>query len=242
MPRGVFMNQGKEQVDIEQYSKSEKKIPESDVSYLLRIDGHKHEVLTATVTGQQLLDLAGHMGKHHEFDLYQKFTAGKREKIEPGSIVDLTTPGIEKFITICKTNTDGLHNRRDFELPENDLNFLKSRDYHWETISGSGQKFLIIHCYPIPAGYNVNNASLALLIAAGFPETQIDMGFFKPALKRTAGIAIRAISQENVVGEFWQRWSRHRTAENKWRPGVDDLSTHLAYVDNWLEAELKRGQ
>lgn len=229
-------------IDIEQYVKEGKKIPDSGVIYFIKIDGLKHEFSSPKILGKQLLDLAGHHGKHHEFDLYQKFSDGKREKIEPDTIVDLTTFGVEKFISICKTNTDGLQNlRQDFALPENDLDFLKTFPYNWETLSLGGQKTLIIHNYPVPNGYNVNNVSLALLIPAGYPETQIDMAYFKPSLIRNDGIAIRTITQENIAGEHWQRWSRHRGAENAWRPGIDDISTHLAYVDHWLEAELKRG-
>jgi hypothetical protein len=236
-------NNGHEQhVDIEQYSKEGKKIPESGVIYFFKIDGHRHQVSSTKIFGKQLLDMAGHHGKHHEFDLYQKFSDGQRVKIEPDTEVDLSAFGVEKFITICKTNTDGLQNpKRDFALPEVDVEYLKAKKFLWETISLNNQKALIIYDYPVPSGYNVKIVTIALMIASGYPEAQIDMAYFTPDLKRNDGIGIRSAEHHNLAGQTWQRWSRHRTAANKWRPGVDDLSSHLAYVDQWLTAELKRG-
>jgi hypothetical protein len=42
------------------------------------------------------------------------------------------------------------------------------------------------------------------------------------------------------AGRQWQQWSRHRTAASAWRPGEDDLSTHMPCVQDWLAAELKK--
>jgi hypothetical protein len=39
-----------------------------------------------------------------------------------------------------------------------------------------------------------------------------------------------------AIGEF-QQWSRHRTQQNAWRPGEDDISTYLSLVDDWLRRE-----
>ena len=43
-----------------------------------------------------------------------------------------------------------------------------------------------------------------------------------------------------VDGKDFQQWSRHRTTESPWRPGEDDLSSHLVLVDDWLEREFKK--
>ena len=53
------------------------------------------------------------------------------------------------------------------------------------------------------------------------------------------GKAIQALSPENFDGKTWQRWSRHRTQVNLWRPGVDGLATQYALVQEWLERELR---
>jgi hypothetical protein len=67
------------------------------------------------------------------------------------------------------------------------------------------------------------------------------MVWFEPALVLTSGRAIGALSSHTIDGTTWQRWSRHRTAQNPWRPGVDDVSTHLGLVDDWLSREVARG-
>ena len=67
------------------------------------------------------------------------------------------------------------------------------------------------------------------------------MAYFHPALRRQDGKGIPATeSTENVDNKTFQRWSRHRTGENPWRPGVDDVSTHLAQVKHWLVREFQK--
>lgn len=128
--------------------------------------------------------------------------------------------------------------RKDFELPEIDTEFLSRSGRRWETIRDAGE-WVIISDYPLPPGYNVANATIALKIDGGYPVTQIDMVYFDPPLGREDGKPIGALSPQPISGKQFQRWSRHRTGENPWRPGVDDISTHLSLVDFWLEREFK---
>ena len=92
----------------------------------------------------------------------------------------------------------------------------------------------------IPTGYNHSRVSLALLIPSNYSDSQIDMVYFLPALQRNDGKAIANLSNQNIRGEVWQRWSRHRTATNPWRPGVDDVASHLGLVDDWLRREFEK--
>jgi hypothetical protein len=83
---------------------------------------------------------------------------------------------------------------------------------------------------------------VALSISSAYPDAQIDMAFFSPSLQRKDGKPINATSHIQLIGgKNWQRWSRHRTAENKWRPGIDNISTHLTQVKHWLEREIPKG-
>lgn len=129
--------------------------------------------------------------------------------------------------------------RREFRLPEEDEQSLNARGLPWETILEGGSRWLIIHEYPIPAAYNHATVSLALLIPPGYPDTQIDMVYFYPALAN--GRSINALSPHALDGKTWQRWSRHRTGLNSWRPGIDGVDTHLGSVDDWLRRELSHG-
>jgi hypothetical protein len=130
--------------------------------------------------------------------------------------------------------------RKQFILPESDREYLDACGLAWETVSEAGSNWLLIHNYPVPTGYNVKKVIVGLMISAGYPEAQIDMAFFSPSLARTDGRVIHAATPLQRDGKTFQQWSRHRTAQNPWRPGEDDVSTHLALVKHWLEKELTR--
>ncbi|MBD3636594.1 MAG: hypothetical protein HUJ25_04575 [Crocinitomicaceae bacterium] len=130
--------------------------------------------------------------------------------------------------------------RRDFALPEQDVDFLDANELKWETVKDRTGLWLIIYEYIIPSGYNHDIVDIALKIEGGYPVTQIDMVYFNPDLQKANGnnTPIKALARLNMDGKNWQRWSRHRTGENPWRPGLDDISTHLQMVKYWLEREL----
>jgi hypothetical protein len=131
--------------------------------------------------------------------------------------------------------------RRDFTLPEQDVDFLDAFGLQWETIREGAGLWVVISDYPVPVGYNIPKTHIALKIEAAYPVAQIDMVYFFPALEKRNGssVPIRALANQPLLNVIWQRWSRHRTGENPWRPGLDDISTHLQMVNYWMERELK---
>lgn len=132
--------------------------------------------------------------------------------------------------------------RRMFKLPEEDEDFLNEiLRLPWETVQEKGVNRLIIHEYPIPAGYNHSKVSLNLRLEGGYPGSQIDMVYFFPALALLDGRPIPALANDPLDGKVWQRWSRHRTAENPWVAGIDSVQSHLILVDGWLEKEVQKG-
>jgi hypothetical protein len=67
------------------------------------------------------------------------------------------------------------------------------------------------------------------------------MAFFFPHVARNDGVAIRATEATVALeGRVFQRWSRHRTPENPWRPGADSIATHLLLVEDWLAREVAK--
>lgn len=128
--------------------------------------------------------------------------------------------------------------RRTFQLPEEDEECLAASGFSWEALIEGGAKWLIIPGYRVPAGYNHRAAALALRILPSYPDADIDMVYFHPALALTNGKAIRQLSALTLDGKPYQQWSRHRTPANPWRPGVDNVCTHLLQVDTWLTREL----
>jgi hypothetical protein len=125
--------------------------------------------------------------------------------------------------------------RKEFVMPEEDREFLDSGGRSWETILDNGIRWLVVHGFALPTGYGVQSTSVALQVGPGYPDTQIDMVYFRPHLARTDGKVIRALTTCQIAGEDWQRWSRHRTAANPWRPGIDNVATHLIQVEAWLQ-------
>jgi hypothetical protein len=130
--------------------------------------------------------------------------------------------------------------RRQFSLPEADESFLETLGLQWEAIIENNMRWLFLYGYLVPEGYNHRHVTLAINIGSGYPDAQLDMVFFFPGLARTDGKGIAALSLLTVDAKSFQRWSRHRTPLNPWRPGEDDIASHLVLVDYWLEREFKK--
>ena len=131
--------------------------------------------------------------------------------------------------------------RREFALPSDDREFLDERGLPWETLSDGCGRWLLIHDVPLPVGYTDAKVSVALMIPASYPDSALDMAYFSPALALTSRKTIVCGNAFQMIdSKSWQRWSRHRTGQNAWRPGVDCISTHLALVESWLEKEPTR--
>jgi hypothetical protein len=130
--------------------------------------------------------------------------------------------------------------RREFSLAKEDEDCLISTGLVWETIIERNTKWLILRQYPIPAGYTCAVADAALRIPPSYPDGQIDMVYFHPALELTTGRFIKALTPHPLENKQYQQWSRHRTPANPWRPGLDNVCTHLLQVESWLQRELMK--
>jgi len=97
--------QSDEIVDIEEYAKTGQK-PPKDKRYRIKIDKEKHVVDVPSMTGRQLLELAGKTPPE-QYMIVQKLHGGKRERIELDEEADFTTPGVEKFETMAIDPTEG---------------------------------------------------------------------------------------------------------------------------------------
>lgn len=224
-------------IDIAEYAAAGKEIPRGR-RYNIRIDRKTYVVDGEFITGRGILRLA-ELNPPERWQVNQRFRFNRVEVVELDEKVDLATCGVEVFITVPLDQQAGSPPRKDYALPEADTDFLNSLGLVWETLRDGGAQWLLIRDFPIPVGYNTVAVDIALMIDAGYPHTQIDMVYFSPALSITAGKNIAALSSQTLEGKMYQRWSRHRTAENPWRPGLDDISTHLSQVTHWLNIELQ---
>jgi len=119
-------------------------------------------------------------------------------------------------------------------LPDADIVHLKLRGLRWSAEMVGDMIDLIIPDYPVPDGYDRSRTDLLLHLPTSWPDGTPDMFLVSPSLKIAATDAwpAAAASFPNIRGRQWQQWSRHFQA--LWRPGVDDLATYLAIVDQAL--------
>lgn len=228
-------------VDVEDHcNKTKGGKPPKAQKYGIRIDRTKYTVDVPGMIEEQMLTLAGKTPTS-KYLLNQRKHGGVIVPIKPGEYVDFTAPGVERFFTLPKDQTEGavaeLVRRRQFKLPEDDSVGLNIEGCDWETIAGN---WLLVHGFAVPDGYKVREVSVAIQIPPGYPSAQLDMAYFYPALSLTSGRGIPAISTQAIDGKAWQRWSRHYTGQNPWIVGEYNVLTHLQLVRTWLERELTR--
>jgi hypothetical protein len=206
--------------------------------YAFRVDKTRVVVDKPDISGKQIL---AKVGKTPElFKLYQHKRAHQPIQIAPEEIVDLRAPGVERFTTMPKDTTEGLTESkvvRDFRLPAADEEYIDGLAMDWDSIRDNNTRWLILRKWCLPTGYNFSQSALALQIPDNYADTQIDMVYFREHLARLDGRTIGGLTSQRIRGENWQRWSRHRSAANPWRAGVDDVASHLTLVDEWLRRE-----
>lgn len=232
-------------VELEEHAKKHGTEPPHAKHYAFRVDKQRVVVTTPEISGTQILAEVGKAPVG--FKLYQHKRGHQPIPIGPDQIVNLREPGVERFSTMPKDTTEGLDGPplvRDFRLPMADEEYLDSLGLFWETRrqlqNQNVSQWLIIRGWQVPPGYNHGKTDLALLIPQNYSDSQIDMAYFRSHLSRTDGRGIKNLSTETISGEPWQRWSRHRTNQNPWRPGIDDVASHLGLVDDWLRREFMK--
>jgi len=232
------MAQETEIIDLEAYAKEGRPVPK-ERKYRIKIDREIYVVGKECMTGRELLVLAGKTPPE-KYQLNMKIRGGKVEPISLDEKVCFTKPGIEKFMTLPLDQTEGQEQRRQFALLDEDVEFLEGLGLPWETLSESTGRWVVIYEYPVCPGYNEDRVTVAIKVEPGYPRTQLDMAYFLPALSRKDGKPIGATSSQQIDGKQFQRWSRHRTGQNPWREGVDNLGTHMSLVSYWFRQEFEK--
>jgi hypothetical protein len=229
-----------DEVDVEEYAKQCKKLPRAR-RYRIRIDRERYVVKSPFVTKADLLALVGKCAE--QWRIHQKLRGGQMDEVKDDEKVDLREQGVERFVTMELTQTDGeakvdeiTSNRRSIRLPEEDEEYLNSLGLDWETLSDGNVRWLLIHGHPIPEDFDRPTATIAIRIERAYPPGKLDMVYIHPPIARQDAKAIPALSSQRIDGDIYQRWSRHY----QWREGVDSISTHHLRIKDWLVDELKR--
>lgn len=199
-------------------------------TFKFKVDKKMLETESEHMTGSAILQAAGYTVADY---FLKQIVKGQPINIEPDQTVQMSDPGLERFVTIPKEATDG---DGGFDLFEEDVENLKNGGFQWETLSSNGN-WLILKKIPLPNGYNVPEADVAINIPTNYPQGKLDMAYFYPALKRQDGIPIPQTEvSTDIAGKIYQRWSRHRN-RIAWRVGVDSIITHIEETKNWLQNE-----
>lgn len=213
--------------------------PIKAVQLKIKIDKEDVPATKSPMTGTEILAL---VNKTPDKWLLRMKFQGKVLPVEPEELVEIDAPGVERFMTVPKTVQEGDSRlpRREFQMMPADVEYLDSLGLKWECVKEGPLRVIIIYAWGLAAGYNVPLADVHLRLSDLYPDTEIDMAYFSPALARADGRSINGLSALQCDGRTWQQWSRHRTAESKWRGGEDNVSTHMALVEDWLRAELRK--
>lgn len=94
-----------EVIDIEAFARKGERPPKGR-KYRIRVDKTILVVDGPTITGRRILELANRVPPER-YRLDQKLRGGETRKIELDTVVDLTTPGLERFMSIPLDQTEG---------------------------------------------------------------------------------------------------------------------------------------
>lgn len=203
----------------------------------ITVDSSKYVVERPTILGSEILALAKRQSK--DYLLTQLMAEGPPRVIEPDHSVNLREPGIERFVTLKRQQTDG-RERREFTLPARDLVVLAQFGERWETVREGADRWLRISDWPVPCGYRQTVVTLGLLVPPSYPNQGFDMAYFDPPLERSDGKPINAVTPRPCAGRSFQQWSRHRLPTDPWRPDVDGVGTELLRVTEFVRVEVER--
>lgn len=121
-------------------------------------------------------------------------------------------------------------------LPEPDVDFLVEKEFDCDIIGANNETYITFHNFDLGPSYTPRTSEMRVLIPAAYPQGGLDMFWTRPwvNLVSTNARPDRADYPQSFQdgGEAWQRWSRH--AEHAWRPGIDNLRTHLRAISNSL--------
>ncbi|ECJ5867591.1 prokaryotic E2 family E [Salmonella enterica subsp. salamae] len=206
-------------------------------TWKLNVQGKEFIFDTPTVVIRDAVIRAG-LNPNQAWHIFLKVEGQPKVEKNIDDVIDLRTPGIEKLRLTPKDVNNGEEPgtiRRDFSLLPADECYLDGMGYCWETRLTENARWLIIHDYELPEGYNHHQVNLALLITSGYPVNMLDMFYVYPPLARVNGVNIPATEAKVVVDRVaYQRWSRHRS----WDPEIDSVISQLAMADGCLQKEV----
>ena len=113
--------------------------------------------------------------------------------------------------------------RRDFHLPEDDIQFLDSLGLKWESIQDGNLRCVVLYGFSLPKPFQPEGVNLKIKIPSDYTSgAALDMFFTDNHVARSDGVGIKALTEAAVFdGKKWWQWSRHYHPTVKWRAGIN---------------------
>lgn len=207
----------------------------------LNVQGVVLELFAPTIVVREALVEAG-FNPDQGWQIFLKIEGQQKQPVELTTVIDLRTPGIEKLRLTPKDVNNGEAPAvpcRTFALLDIDEAHLNRLGLKWETLVEAERRWLLLHDYPLPAGYTVARTRVALEIPPTYPGAQIYGFYAYPPLALASGCAIASTQLRGVLkGVEYHGWSRNRGPGAPWSPATDNVVTQLAMVDAALAKEV----
>lgn len=210
-------------------------------AWKLNVQGVVLEIFAPTIVVREALIEAG-FNPDQGWHIFLKIVGQQKQPVDLITVIDLRTPGIEKLrLTPMDVNNGEapLVPCRTFALLDVDEVHLNRLGLRWETFVEAERRWLLLHDYPVPAGYTVAHTKVALEIPPTYPGAQIYGFYAYPPLALSAGRAIASTQLRGVLlGVEYHGWSRNRGPAAPWDATTDNVVTQLALVDAALAKEV----
>lgn len=209
----------------------------------LEVQGVPLKVHTQTIVVRDAL-VKANINPDQGWLIFLKVKGHPKESLTLASVIDLTRPGIEKIRLTPNdvSNGEGVTGPiRGFNVLGVDNKFLDTYHPAWQAISEGGRQWLVLPNYSLPEGFSNAQVNLALEIPPTYPAAQIDMFYLFPGVTLVSGVPIPATEAlQQIGGQQYQRWSRHRGPGSPWQMAHDNVLTHMALVESALLKEVQQ--
>jgi len=207
----------------------------------LNVQGVVLELFVPTIVVREALVDAG-FNPDQGWHIFLKIDGQQKQPVELTTVIDLRTPGIEKLRLTPKDVNNGeapVMPCRTFALLDIDETHLNRLGLKWETLVEADRRWLLLHDYPLPAGYTVTHSKVALEIPPTYPGAQLYGFYAYPPLALSSGRVIASTQLRGVLlGAEYHGWSRNRGPGAPWDANTDSVVTQLALVDAALAKEV----
>lgn len=114
-------------------------------------------------------------------------------------------------------------------LLSEDLTRLADQGFEYELLTSGDEVGVLVQGVALPADlWSTPTTEVLLRTTVLYPQSAMDMFWTPPELRLASGGEPEASNLEVHFDRSWRRFSWHRNSE--WRPGRDDLLTHLEFA------------